>query len=71
MHCNRIIIQKQHNAIANLPKAMIFLDCMGPQLQQMKLDSSRGGANRELFLVSYFKTSYFGELFLCKLDDLK
>ena len=25
--------------------------------------------NGELFLASYFKTSYFGELFVCKLDD--
>ena len=30
-----------------------------------------GGLNGELFLASYFKASYFGELFLCKLDDLK
>ena len=32
-----------------------------------------GGVNRgqiigELFLASYFKASYFGKLFLCKLD---
>ena len=25
----------------------------------------------QLFLASYFKASYFGELFLYKLDDLK
>ena len=31
----------------------------------------RGGVNGELFLGSYFKASYFGELFLCKLDYLK
>ena len=31
----------------------------------------RGGVNGELFLPSYFNASYFGELFLCKLDYLK
>ena len=30
-----------------------------------------GGVNGELFLVSNFKASYFDELFLCKLYDLK
>ena len=33
-------------------------------------DCYRGRIIGELFLESYFKASYFGELFLCKLDDL-
>ena len=36
----------------------------------MKVGFDGGGVNGELFLESYFKASYFGELFLCKLDYL-
>ena len=39
-----------------------------PRVANMVLE---GGVNGELFLASYFKASYFGELFLCKLDSLK
>ena len=49
----------------------------GTQFQDNKFQTSRHCEvrsrrviNGELFLASYFKTSYFGELFLCKLDDL-
>ena len=32
------------------------------------METRRGRIIGELFLASYFKASYFGELFLCKLD---
>ena len=32
---------------------------------------NKGRIIGELFLESYFEASYFGELFLCKLDYLK
>ena len=35
-----------------------------------RLVGNGGGVNGELFLPSYFKASYFGKLFLCKLDYL-
>ena len=41
------------------------------QLSDVGIPVARDGVNGELFLASYFKVSYFGELFLCKLDYLK
>ena len=41
------------------------------QLSDVGIPVAQDRVNGELFLASYFKVSYFGELFLCKLDDLK